>query len=69
LEIQTTPPHGHSALVSAVEHNLVLAMPRVAEKFKTVIDEMTQGADFKLVTMLHAENANLTDDHLITSID
>jgi len=41
----------------------------VAETFKTVIDEMTQGTDLKLVTLFHAKNANLTHEDLNTSID
>jgi len=49
LEIQTTPSHGHPALISAPEPILVVTMPGVAETFKTVIDEMTHGTDFKLV--------------------
>jgi len=69
LEIQTTPPHGHSALISAHEPLLVVTMPGVAETFKTVIDEMTHGTDFKLVNLLHAETANLTHEDLNTSID
>jgi len=69
LEIQTTPLHGHPALVSALEPILVVTMPGVAETFKTVIDEMTHGTDFKLVYLLHAENANLTHEDLNTSID
>ena len=69
LEIQTTPPHGHPAHVSALEPILVVTMPVVAEKFKTVIDEITHGTNFKLVNLLHAENANLTPENLITSID
>jgi len=44
-------------------------MPAVAETFKTVIDEMTHGTDFKLVNLLHAENANLPHEDLNTSID
>jgi hypothetical protein len=44
-------------------------MPRVAETFKTVIDEMTHGTDFKLVNLLHPENTNLTQEDLNTSID
>jgi len=40
----------------------------VAETFKTNIDEMTHGTDFKLVNLLHAENANLTHEHLNTSV-
>jgi hypothetical protein len=44
-------------------------MPGVAETFKTVIDEMTDGTDFKLVNLLHPENTNLTHEDLNTSID
>ena len=47
LEIQTTPPHGHPALVSALEPMLVVTMPGVAETFKTVIDELTHGTIFQ----------------------
>jgi len=60
LEIQSTPPHGHPALMSALEPMLVGTMPGVAETFKSVIDEMTPGTYFKLATFLHAENVNLT---------
>jgi hypothetical protein len=69
LEIQSTPPHGHAALISALEPILVVTMPGVAETFKSVIDEMTFGTDFKLVNLLLAENANLTQEDLNTSID
>ena len=69
LEIQTTPSHGDPALISAHEPILVVTMPGVAETFKTVIDEMTHGTDFELVNLLLAENANLTDEDLNTSID
>ena len=69
LEIQTTPPHGHPALISALESILVVTMPGVAEMFKTGIDQMTHGTDFKLVNLLHAENVNLTHEDLKTSID
>jgi len=44
-------------------------MPGVAETFNTVIDEMTQGTDSKLVNSLHAKNANLTHKNLNNSID
>jgi hypothetical protein len=44
-------------------------MPRVADTFKSDIDEMTHGTDFKLVNLLHTENANLTQEDLNTSID
>ena len=69
LEIQTTPPHWHSALISALEPILVVTMPGVGETFKTVINEMTQGTEFQLVNLLHAENVNLTHEDLNTSID
>ena len=69
LEIQTTPPHGHPALISAHEPILVVTMPGVAETFKTVIDKMTHGTNFILVNLLPAENANLTHRDLNTSIN
>jgi hypothetical protein len=69
LEIQATPPHGHSALVLGLEPILVVTMPGVAQTFKTVIDKMTHGTDFKLVNLLHAENASLTHGNQNTSID
>jgi hypothetical protein len=46
LEIQTTPPHMHAALILGHEPLLVVTMPGVAETFKTVIDEITHGTDF-----------------------
>jgi len=69
LEVQTSPPHGHPALISCHEPILVVTMPRVTETFKTVIDEMTHGTDFKLLNLLVAENANLTHHDLNTRID
>jgi len=66
-EIQSTPPEGHPALTSAFEPILVVTMPTVAETFKSVIDKMTYGTDFKLVNLLHAENPNLTHEDLNTS--
>jgi len=69
LEIQTLPPHGHSACISALEPILVVRMPGVAQTFKTVIGEMTHGTDFKLVNRMHAENANLTSQDLNPIID
>jgi hypothetical protein len=44
-------------------------MPGVAETFKSVIDEMTYGSDFKLINLLQAENVNLTDEDLTISFD
>jgi len=69
LEIQSTPPHRDPALISALEPILVVTMPRGAETFKSVINQMTHGTDFKLVNILHTENANLTHEDLNTSID
>jgi len=69
LEIQSTPPHGHPALTSALEPILVLTMPRVAETVKSDIDKMTPGTDFKLVTFLHAEHVNHTHEELLTRIE
>ena len=69
LERQTTPPHGHPALISAHQPILVVTMAEVAETFKTVIEEMTHGTDFKLINLLNAENANLTHEDLNASID
>ena len=69
LEIQTTPPHWHLALILAHELILVVTTPGVAQTFKTVINEMTHGTDFKLVNLLHAKNANFTHQDLNASID
>jgi hypothetical protein len=69
LEIQTTPPHEHPAFVSALEPILVVTMPGVAKTFKTVIDEMTDGTEVKLVNLLYTRNANLTHKDLNTSLD
>jgi len=69
LEIQSTPPHGHPALISALQPILVVTMPGVAETFKGVIDEMTHGTNFKLINLLHIKNANLAHEDLNTSID
>jgi hypothetical protein len=69
LEIHTTPPHGHPALISAHQPILVVTVPGVAETFKTVIDEMTHATDFKLVNLLHPENAHLIHEDMNTSID
>jgi len=44
-------------------------MPGVAETVKTLIDEMTHGTAFKLVNLLHTENAILSQEDLNTSID
>ena len=69
VEIQGTPPHRHPALISAHQPILVVTMPRMAETFNTVIDEMTHATDFKLVNLLHGDHANLTHEDLNTSID
>ena len=44
-------------------------MPGVAEMFKSVIDEMTYGTEFKRVNLFYTENLNLTHEDLNTSID
>jgi len=69
LEIQTTAPHGHPTLLSALEHIMVVTIPWVAETFKTVIEEMTFWTDSKLVHLLHTENANPTHEDLNTTIN
>jgi hypothetical protein len=69
VEIETTPPHGHPALISAHEPILVVTMPWVSETFNTVIDEMTNRTYFKLVNLLHPENGYLTQKDLKSSIN
>ena len=69
LDPLLTLSHGHPALIWAHAPILVVTMPGVAETFKTVIDEKIRGTNFKLVHLLHAENVNLTNEHLNTSID
>ena len=69
FEIQSTPPHGHPALMSAIQPILVVTLPGVAETFKSVIDQIKHGTNFKLVNLLDAENANLTNEYLNTSIE
>jgi hypothetical protein len=69
LEIQMTPPHGDPTLKSAHEPILVVTKPGVAETFKTVIDKMTHGTNFKLTNLLLAENANITQEDPNTIID
>jgi hypothetical protein len=59
LEIQSTPPQGHPALISALEPILVVTMPGVAETYKSVIDEMTKRNRFQtdqLVACLKCES-------------
>jgi len=69
LEIQLTPPQGHPVLTSSFQPILALTKPGVAETFKSVIDEMLYAAEFELNNSLQAENANLTQVDLNTSID
>ena len=69
IEIQSTLLQGHPALTSTFESILVATMPGVAETFNSVIDEMTYECDFKLINLLHMENANLTHKDLNTSIE
>jgi hypothetical protein len=47
----------------------VVTIPRVAEMFKSGIDEMTYGTNVKLINLFDMENANLTHEDLDTSID
>jgi len=44
-------------------------MPGVAETFKSIINKMTYGTDFKLINMSHVENANVTNEDVNTTID
>jgi hypothetical protein len=69
LEIQTIPPRGHSALNTANGTILVETIPCVAEAFKTVINKLTNGTDFKLLNLLNPENEDLTNEDPITRID
>jgi len=69
LDIQTIPTQRHPALISAHEPILVVTMPRLAASFKTVIDEMTHGIDYKLIDMLHTKKTNLSHKYLNTSIN
>jgi hypothetical protein len=69
LDIQSTPPQRHPALISALEPFMVVTMPSVAETFKSVIHKMTHGTNFKLINLWHAKNANLTQQVLNTNID
>jgi hypothetical protein len=62
-------PHGHPAFILAYKPILVVTIPGVAETFKTVIDEMTHGTDFKLNNLLYPDIANLTHEDLNTSIN
>jgi len=69
FNIQTTPPPGRQAHVSALVPIGVVTMQGVAETFKTVINEISHGTYFKLVNMVHTENADLTKEDLNTSIE
>jgi hypothetical protein len=69
VEIQTPPHDRDLALILAHEPILLVTMPGVPETFKTVIDEMTHGTDFKLVNLLQAENAKPTQQDPNTSSD
>jgi len=69
IEIQKTPLQGHPALISALESILVVTMHGVAERFKSVIDEMTYSTDFNIINLLHTEYANLPDENLNTCLD
>jgi hypothetical protein len=69
IAIQKTPPQVHPVLTSTLEPLLVGTMPRVAETFKSVIEEITFATDFKPINVLDAENAYLTHKDLITSLE
>jgi hypothetical protein len=69
LEIQPTPPHGHPALVTVPEPIMVVRILGAAESFKTVINMVTHGSEFKLGNLLHSEYAKLTNEDRNTSID
>jgi hypothetical protein len=69
LEIQSTPPHGHLALISSHYTILVVTIPRVTETFKSVINEVTHATKFKLLNLLHNENVNLIHEDRNTSIE
>ena len=68
-EIQLTLPPGHPVPRSAFEPILLVTVAGVAETFKSVINEMTHGIDFKLINLLQTKNVNLTHEDLNTSID
>ena len=69
IKIHTTPPDWHPVLTLTVEPILVVTMPGVADTFKSVIEEMTYGTNFKVLYLLHMENVNLTHEDLNSSID
>jgi len=69
MEIQKTPPQGHPALTSALEPIQGVTIPRVAESFKSVINEIRYATHIKLINLLHVDNANLTNQDLNTSLD
>jgi hypothetical protein len=69
LEMQTTPPDRDSAHITVHEPIAIVTLPRVVESFKSFINEMTHRTDFKLINLLHAENANCTHEDLNNSID
>ena len=68
-EIQSTAPQGHPGHTLAFEPIPVVTMPRVAETFTSVLNEMIYGTDVKPINLLHKENRNLTHRDLNTSID
>ena len=54
-EILSTPPQGHPALTSAWEPILVVTVPGVAERFKSVINKIIYGTEFKLVNVFREQ--------------
>jgi hypothetical protein len=69
IEIQKTPLPGHPVLTSALQVILVITIRGVSLMFKSVIDKLTFTTDFKLINLFNKANANLTYEHLNTSID
>jgi hypothetical protein len=60
IQIQKFLSQGHPEVTSALEPIMVITMSRVVETFKSVIDEMTYGTNFKLIILVDTENGNFT---------
>jgi hypothetical protein len=69
LDIQTTPPHGSPALVSALEPILIVTMPCMPETFNTITDKMRHGTELEWVILLHSNNVNLIQGDLNNDMD
>jgi len=68
LEIKTSSPLQHPAPSLELELILVVTMSGVADRFYSIINEMTYWTDFKLVNMFHGNNSNLTNNDLYPKI-